>query len=241
MPDEQADYKLLILDRIKDPSRANAVMELIANNQGDQALSAVIAEMETVDVARLFSEAFDYTKPNQAAALIKPDIAEDCMLAILSKRSLSRILENPRGPAQDLSDFLTSVILTRPIEKQAAFRNLIDDHMEVIAACIMCEVSYHGTELSRIISEGEVGTVAEIAKNLNLTGELLRTVNGAMGKSNLDANPDPDSDAEETSFDSASEERRSKFVKVTLSRLHKRATEKFGAEATTNMEEFMDM
>jgi len=235
--DEQAGYKLLILDRIKDPSRANEVMELIANNQGDQALSAVIAEMETVDVARLFSEAFDYTKPNQAAALIKPDIAEDCMLAILARRSSSRILENPRGPAQDLSDFLTSVILTRPIEKQAVFRDLIDDHIEVIAACIMCEVSYHGAELGAIISGGEVGTVAEIAKNLNLTKVLLRTVNGAMGQSEIDDDDDP----EETTFDKASEERRWKFVKATLSKLHKRATEKFGAEATTNMEEFMDM
>jgi len=241
MQDEQAYYKLLILDRIKDPSRANEVMELIANNQGDHALSAVIADMETVDVARLFSEAFDYTKPNQAAALIDPAIAEDCMLAILARRSLSRILENPRGPAQDLSDFLTSVILTRPVEKQAAFTNLIDDHIEVVAACIMCEISYHGAELSRIISDGEVGTVAEIAKNLNLTGQLLRTVNGAMGKSIVDGGSDDDSDEEETSFDSASEERRAKFVKVTLSKLHKQATKKFGAEATTNMEEFMDM
>ena len=241
MQDEQADYKLLILDRIKDPSRANAVMELIANNQGDQALSAVIAEMETVDVARLFSEAFDYTKPNQAAALINPKIAEDCMLAILARRSSSRILENPKGPAQDLSDFLTSVILTRPLEKQAEFRNLIDDHMEVIAACIMCDVSYHGDELGNIISGGEVGTVAEIAKNLDLSDELLRTVNGAMGKSVLDGGGDEDSDSEESSFDSASEERRWKFVKVTLSKFHKRATKKFGAEATTNMDEFMDM
>lgn len=241
MQDEQADYKLLILDRIKDPSRANEVMELIANNQGDQALSAVIADMETVDVARLFSEAFDYTKPNQAAALIDPAIAEDCMLAILARRSLSRIQENPRGPAQDLSDFLTSVILTRPLEKQAAFKDLIDDHMEIVAACIMCEVSYHGSELGRIISDGEVGTVAEIAKNLNLTAQLLRTVNGAMGKSVLDGGTDDDSDEEETSFDSASEDRRAKFVRATLSRLHKRATTKFGAEATTNMEEFMDM
>ena len=241
MQDEQADYKLLILDRIKDPSRANAVMELIANNQGDQALSAVIAEMETVDVARLFSEAFDYTKPNQAAALIDPTIAEDCMLAILARRSLSRILENPKGPAQDLSDFLASVILTRPLEKQAAFKDLIDDHIEVIAACIMCEVSYHGAELGKIISGGEQGTVAEIAKNLDLTGQLLRTVNGAMGSSVLDGGSDEDSDEEETSFDSASEDRRWKYVKSTLSRFHKRATTKFGAEATTNMEEFMDM
>ena len=65
--EENNQYKLLILDRIKDPAKANAVMELIANNRGDEALATVIDEMESVDVARLFTEAFDYTKPNQAA------------------------------------------------------------------------------------------------------------------------------------------------------------------------------
>lgn len=103
--EENNEYKLLILDRIKDPARANAVMEVIANNKGDEALALVIDEMETVDVARLFTEAFDYTKPNQAAGLIKPDIAADCILAILARRSLSRLNENPSGPAQDINDF----------------------------------------------------------------------------------------------------------------------------------------
>ncbi len=236
---DKNDYKLLILDRIKDPARANAVMELIANNQGDEALAVVIGEMESVDIARLFTEAFDYTKPNQAAALIKPDIAADCILAILARRSLSRITENPMGSAQDINDFLTAVVLSRPLEKQAKFKGLFEDHLDLFAACLMCEIGYHGEELVNIIVDGEQGTMAEVAKNLNLTNRLLKSIKGAMGNSHIDS--ESDADAEEQDFDATSEERRSKFVRSTLAKFHRRAIAKFGAEATTSMEEFMDM
>jgi len=234
---ENNEYKLLILDRIKDPTRANAVMELIANNKGDEALANVISEMETVDVARLFTEAFDYTKPNQAAALIKPDIAEDCILAILARRSSNRISENPRGPAQDISDFLTSVVLTRPIGRQHEFKELVEDHMDLVAACLMCEFGYHGEELVNVIIGGEQGTMAEVAKNLGLSEDLLKSVKGAMGKSQIEGVSDSDEDG----FDAVSEEKRSKFVRNTLARFHRKAIEQFGAEATSNIEEFMDI
>jgi hypothetical protein len=235
--EENNEYKLLILDRIKDPARANAVMEVIANNRGDEALALVIDEMETVDVARLFTEAFDYTKPNQAAGLIKPDIAADCILAILARRSLSRLNENPSGTAQDINDFLTAVVLSRPIEKQSKFKDLFEDHMDLFASCMMCEIGYHGEELVNIIVAGEQGTMAEIAKNLGFTNRLLKSVKGAMGKDHIES----ESDADDESFDAASEERRSKFVRSTLARFHRKAIQKFGAEATTGMEEFMDM
>ena len=236
-PDEINDYKLLILDRIKDSSRANTVMELIANNKGDEVLSLVIGEMESVDVARLFTEAFDYTKPNQAAGLIEPDIALDCILAILARNSSSRIYENPRGPAQDICDFLTSVVLIRPIEKQSKFKELFKDHTDLFAACFMCETNYHGQELLNVIMGGEQGTMAEVAKNLGFTNRFLNSVKGAMGKDNIES----ESDSDEESFDVKSEERRSKFVRNTLVRYHRKAIEKFGAEATSSMEEFMDM
>jgi len=235
--EDNNEYKLLILDRIKDPARANAVMEVIANNRGDEALAVVISEMETVDIARLFTEAFDYTKPNQAAGLIKPDIAADCILAILARRSLSRLNENPSGPAQDINDFLTAVVLSRPIEKQADFKELFEDYIDLFAACMMCEVGYHGEELVNIIFAGEQGTMAEIAKNLGLTSRLLKSVKGAMGKDHIES----ESDTDDESFDAASEQRRSKFVQSTLARFHRKAIQKFGAEAVTGMEEFMDM
>lgn len=239
-PDKN-DYKLLILDRIKDPARANAVMELIANNQGDEALAVVIGEMESVDIARLFTEAYDYTKPNQAAALIKPEIAADCILAILARRSLSRINENPSGSAQDIHDFLTAVVLSRPLEQQSKFKGLFDDHLDLFAASLMCEVGYHGEELVNIIVGGEQGTLAEVAKNLGFTDRLLKTIKGAMGKSHIDSDSDEDTDEDADHFDAASEERRAKFVRSTLAKFHRRAIAKFGAEATTSMEEFMDM
>ena len=237
--EENNEYKLLILDRIKDPTRANAVMEVIANNRGDEALAAVIGEMETVDVARLFTEAFDYGKPNQAAGLIDPNIAEDCILAILARRSSSRIAENPRGPAQDIQDFITSVVLSRPIERQHEFKDLVEDYMELFTACLMADFGYHGEELCNIIRGGEQGTVAEIAKNLRLTDDLLKSLRGAMGKKRTKDGMEEEED--EDDFDAVSERRRVEFIRNTLTRFHRKAIEKFGVEATSSMEEFMDM
>jgi hypothetical protein len=236
-PEEKNEYKLLILDRIKDPARANEVMEIIANNKGDEALALVISEMETVDVARLFTEEFDYTRPNQAAALINPNIAADCILAILSRRSLSRLNESPSATAQDINDFMSSVVLTRPIEKQNDFKELFKDHIDLFAACIMCETGYLGDDLLNIIEAGEQGTMAEIASNFGLTNLLIRTVKGALGKDHIEH----DSDLEEESFDASSEVTQSKFIRSTLTRFHRKAIKKFGAEAVSSMEEFMDM
>jgi len=236
-PNAIDELKLLVLDRIKEPSRANAVMELIANKQGDEALMAVIDEMETIDIARIFTQAFDYTKPNQAAGLIRPDVAADCILAILARWSINRIQENPKAAAQDINDFLASVILNRAIEAQAEFKTLVEDHMDLITACMLCDLSYHGDEIVQTILQGEQGTMAEIVKNLNLTEMLVRSVKSNMQK---DFHERP-GDSDDNHFDSDSEERRVKFVRSTLKRYHKEATSKFVAESADSMEDFMAM
>ena len=167
--EQKEEYKLLIIDKIQEPEKANTLMEVIANNKGDEALAAIIDDMETVDVARLFTEAFDYTKPNQAAAQIKPTIAADCLLAIMARTSKSRLRENPKPVAEDINSFLTSVILTRDEEGQSLLKNFVDNHLDLITATILCVYGYGADKILETIDDVEQGTLFEVASNLWLS------------------------------------------------------------------------
>jgi hypothetical protein len=223
------EYKLLILDRIKDPAQANSVMELIANNHGDEALSAVISDMESIDVARMFTEAFDYSKPNQAAPLLKPDKASECILAIMARRSSGRVKEDPRTVAADINDFFTSVILTRPKDEQLQFKKMVNNHMDLICASLLCQYGYQGDSLLECIKTAEHGTLAEVALNLGLMAKMRRTVKAAIGWTDESA-----SDANFVNKDG-------NFIENTFLRWHQVAIEKYDASTSQSMEDFMDM